>query len=81
MKNPSPESIVDFSKCDAPRVDSWKRIGCDLVSQGKLGIVLDFSGVHQSTKGEDCKALVDSLFPVKMSCLEFFLRRIKSVGE
>ena len=81
FRNPSLGSVVDFSKHDAAEIAKWKTLGIEAVSQGKLGIVLDFSGVHQSHKGENCKALIDSLFPVKMSYLEYMLRKIKSVGD
>ena len=41
---------------------------------------MNFSGVHQTAKDGTCKALIDGLFPVKMTYLEFLVRKIKSIG-
>lgn len=59
----------------------FTRIGMETISEGKLGIILNFSGFCRQLGLPLPKALYSNLFPGNVSMLEYFINKIRAVGE
>lgn len=72
---------MDFSALDQEMREELTRIGLETISQGKLGVIINFSGVCSQLNLPLPKALYSNMLPGNMSILEYFIRKVKAVGE
>ena len=51
------------------------------ISEGKLAIILNFSGLNEQLKYLKTKALVSPSWPLDIAYLEFYIKKLKSLGQ
>lgn len=56
-------------------------MGLKLISEGKVGLILNFSGFKHGLGLPKNKALYTPPWPYSISILEFYLHRLKSLGQ
>lgn len=80
--NPSEKYIVD-PKLDFKEdyIKELKNEGLKLISEGKLAAFINLSGFHQELELNEPKALNIPPWPVNLTILEFFLERLRGVGQ
>jgi len=56
-------------------------LGLKLISEGKVGVILNFAGFKQELGLPKNKCLYTPPWPYSISILEFYLHRLKSLGQ
>lgn len=73
--------VVDFKLTDKEILKQYSRIGLETISKGKMAVLLNFSGVCQNLGLPVPKALYDGVFPGYMCQLEYYINKIRAIGE
>jgi hypothetical protein len=66
---------------DELRKREWRENGLKLISEGKLAVILNFSGFKEDMNLKGPRALNEPNWPWKISLLEFYLYRLKGLSR
>ena len=82
LYNPNENHILDFSSdVDELKKREWRENGLRLISEGKLAIMLNFSGFKEELGLEQVRALHKPQWSLDITLVEFFLHRFKGLSR
>lgn len=82
LYNPSENNILDFtSDVDELKKREWRENGLKLISEGKLAVMINFSGFKEDLQIEGARALHKPKWSMDITMLEFYLHRLKGFSR
>lgn len=73
--------VLDFTDLDEGTNKEYNRLGMETVSEGKLGVIINFSGFCENLGLPLPKALYSNMMPGNISVIEYLIRKVKAVGQ